>query len=59
MGITQRSLEHLTCAVVKDPPANAEDARDTDLIPGSGRVPWSRKWQPISVFLLGKFMVRC
>ena len=27
-------------------PANARDARETDLIPGSGRFPWSRKWQP-------------
>ena len=25
------------------------------LIPGSGRFPWNRKWQPIPVFLPGKF----
>ena len=38
--------------VVKNPPV--EDARDV----GSsweGKIPWSRKWQPTSVFLLGKF----
>ena len=30
-------------AVVKNSPSNAEDTRDADLIPGSGRFPWSRK----------------
>ena len=33
---------------VKNPPANAEDVGS---IPGSGRVPWRRKWQPTPVFL--------
>ena len=37
--------------VVKKPPANAGDIRDAGLIPGSGRSPWRRKWQPIPVFL--------
>ena len=27
---------------------------DMDLIPGSGRFPWRRKWQPTPVFLPGK-----
>jgi len=36
-------------------PANAGDVREADLIPGSGRFPWSRKWQPTPVFLPGKF----
>ena len=40
--------------MVKNPPANAGDARDTGLIPGSGRFPW-RKWQPTPVFLPGEF----
>ena len=31
--------------VVKNPPANAGDARD------AGSIPWSRKWQPTPVFL--------
>ena len=31
--------------VVKNPPAN----------PGSGKIPWSRKWQPAPVLLHGKF----
>ena len=41
--------------IVKNLPANVGDARDTGLIPGSGRFSWSRKWQPTPVFLLGKF----
>ena len=40
---------------VKNPPANAGDARDAGLIPGSGRSPWRMKWQPTPVFLPGKF----
>ena len=42
-------------AVVKNPPAFAEDAEDTSLIPGSGRFPWKRVWQATPVFLPGKF----
>ena len=42
-------------AVVKNLPANAEGAGDAGSIPGSGRFPWSRKWQPTPVFLPGKF----
>ena len=38
--------------VVKNPPANAGDAKDADLIPESGR---SLKWQPTLVLLSGKF----
>ena len=34
---------------VRNPPA--EDARDTGLIPGVGRIPWRRKWPPSPVFL--------
>ena len=34
---------------------NAGDIRDTGLIPGWGRIPWRREWQPTPVFLLGKF----
>ena len=40
--------------VVKNPPANAGEVRDVGLIPGSGRSPWRRKWQPTPVFLSGK-----
>ena len=36
--------------MVKNPPANAGDARDAGV-----KVPWSRKWQPTPVFLPGKF----
>ena len=38
----------------KNPSAYAGDARYVGLIPGSGRSPWSRKWQPIPIFLPGK-----
>ena len=38
--------------MVKNPPANAGDVSS---IPGLGRFPWSRKWQPTSVFLPEKF----
>ena len=37
--------------VVKNPPANAGDIRDVGSIPGSGRFPWRRAWQPTPVFL--------
>ena len=39
--------------VLKNPPANAGDI-DTDLIRGSGKIPWRGKWQPTPVFLPGK-----
>ena len=41
--------------VERNPPDNAGDPRDIGQIPGSGTVPWRRKWQPTPVFLLGKF----
>ena len=33
---------------------SACNAGDPGLIPGSGKIPWRRKWQPIPVFLPGK-----
>ena len=39
--------------MVKNPPANAGDAGDVVLIPGSGRSP-KGKWQPTLVFLPGE-----
>ena len=42
-------------SVVKNLPANAGDM---GLIPGSGRFPWRKKWQPAPVCLLGKPMDR-
>ena len=38
--------------MVKNPPANAGDVSS---IPGSGKIPWRRRWQPTPVFLPGKF----
>ena len=40
--------------VVKNPPANAGDVRDTGLIPGSGRSPGGGAWQPTPIFLPGE-----
>ena len=41
--------------MIKNPPANPRDARDVGLIPGLGRIPYRRKWQPDPVFLPRKF----
>ena len=35
-------------------PVNAGDLRDADSIPGLGRSPWRRAWQPTLVFLPGE-----
>ena len=40
--------------VVKNSPTHAGDPRDAGSIPGSGKIPWRRKWQPTPVFLPGK-----
>ena len=45
-------------AVVKNPPANAEDATDAGSIPGSGRSPWVGNGKPTPVCLPGKFPQR-
>ena len=39
--------------VVKNLPANAGEMR-WGLIPGSGKIPWSREWQSTPVFLHGE-----
>ena len=41
--------------MVKNLPANAGDLRDVGSIPGVGKIPWRRAWQPTPVFLLGGF----
>ena len=41
-------------SVLKNLPAKAGAAGDACSIPESGRFPWSRKWQPIPIFLLRK-----
>ena len=41
--------------MVKNPSANAGEARDTGLILGLGAISWSRKRQPTPLFLPGKF----
>ena len=40
--------------MVKNPPANARDVRNMDLISGVGKIPWRRAWQPPPVFLPGE-----
>ena len=41
--------------MVKNPPANARDARDTGFDLWVWKIPWSRKKQLTPVFLPGKF----
>ena len=41
--------------VVKNPPANAGDARDLGMIPGLGRSPGEGNGNLLPVFLFGKF----
>ena len=38
----------------KNPPANAGDIRDLDLISDGWKILWRRAWQPTLVFLPGK-----
>ena len=40
--------------VGKNPPASVRHVRDNSSIPGSGRFPWRRAWQPTPVFLPGE-----
>ena len=40
--------------VVKNPPANAGDLGDGGSVPGWGRPPWWRTWQPTPAFLPGE-----
>ena len=40
--------------VVKKPPAKAGDIKDVGFIPGPGRFPWRKKWQPTPAFLPGE-----
>ena len=40
--------------MIKNPPAKAGDILDRGSIPGSGKIPWRRKWQPTPVFLPGQ-----
>ena len=52
-GICPRFSQGLpqVALVVKNPPANAGDVRDSSSIPGLGKIPWRRAWQPTPVFL--------
>ena len=43
-------------AVVKNLPANSRDARDTGLMPGSGRSPGGGNSNPLQYFFLGNPM---
>ena len=52
MGTYRRILASLVAQKVKNLPANAGEPGS---IPGSGGVPWRRKWQPTPVFLSGEF----
>ena len=37
--------------VVKNPSANAGDVRDVGSVPGLGKIPWRKPWQPTPAFL--------
>ena len=39
-------------SVVKNPPVNGGDEGS---IPGSGKIPWRKNWQPTLLFLPGEF----
>ena len=39
---------------IKHLPADAGDGGDLGSIPGSGKMPWGRAWQPSPVFLRGE-----
>ena len=41
--------------MVKNLPAKAGNTKDVSSIPGVGKIPWRRAWQPTPVFLPGKF----
>ena len=41
--------------MIENTPTNAGGTRDVGSIPGLGRFPWRRKWQPTPVFVLGQF----
>ena len=45
VGASQMAL------LVKNPPANAGDTRDTGFDPWAGKIPWRRAWQRTPVFL--------
>ena len=40
--------------MVKNPLANKGGLRDKDSIPGFGKIPWRKSWQPTPVFLPGE-----
>ena len=40
--------------MVKNPPVNAVNIRHAGSNPGSGKIPWRRKWQHTPVFLPGE-----
>jgi len=48
------NVKIMVVLMVKNPPANAGDTTDSDLILVR-KIPWRRKWHPPLVFLPGKF----
>jgi len=57
ISLTRLSFETILAVpggtVIEHPPADAESKR-RGFNPWIGNMPWSRKWQPISVLLSGK-----
>ena len=46
---------HIMASDGKESAPNAGDIREASSMPGSGRFPWRREWQPTPVFLPGEF----
>ena len=53
-----QSLKYLLLDILQKKHDYSGEVRDVGSITGSGRFPWSRKWQPTPVFLPGKAMDR-
>ena len=58
LQISLNNYSSHTSQVIKNMPANAGDIRDAGSVPGLGRLPWRREWQPTPVFLPGESMDR-
>ena len=56
--VTVAAWSPFVALVVKDPPANAEDIRDANSIPGLGRSPGEGNGKPLQYFCLGSPMDR-
>ena len=54
MGAIFKYRASQVVVLAKNPLGNVEDIRDMGSIPGVGKIPWRRAWQPTPVFLPGE-----